>query len=171
MNRQTRPSEKGATRFIGVLVAGAFFLNGLTAGAALRSIGRPDTLVLRSRSSFSLQELSVDLGRKGVVELRTCAARDSFGGCKAAWRTNQRRLAPDELRTLARLALEAKLFGGRANGAHVDWAFRWLEVRARNDIAMLVTTLNDSFSEAGPRKELLARLIALEGELATSKEP
>jgi hypothetical protein len=121
VNRQIRPSERGAMKFFGALVAGSLFLNGLSiAGAALREIGRPDTLVLRSRSSFSLQELSVDLGRKGVVELRTCAARGSFGGCKIPWRTNQRRLASEELRALARLALEAKLFGGHANGGHVD---------------------------------------------------
>jgi len=53
----------------------------------------------------------------------------------------------------------------------MDFAFRWLEVRARNDIAMLVTTLNDSFSESGPRKELLTRLYALEKELTVPEEP
>jgi hypothetical protein len=170
---QTNPSrERGAMKSIRALVVGWLFLNGLSiAGAVPREIGRPDTLVLRSRSSFSLQEFSVDLGRKGVVELRTCAARDSFGGCKVPWRTNQRRLVPEELRTLTRLALEAKLFSGRSNGAHMDFAFRWLEVRSRNDIAMLVTTLNDSFSESGPRKDLLTRLYALEKELTVSEEP
>lgn len=78
---------------------------------------------------------------------------------------------PEELRTLTRLALEAKLFSGRSDGAQLDFAFRWLEVRAQNHIAMLVTSLNDSFSVAGPRKELLSRLFALEKELTVSEEP
>lgn len=41
MNRQIRPSERVAMKFIGALVAGALFLNGLPiAGAGLRSAGR-----------------------------------------------------------------------------------------------------------------------------------
>jgi hypothetical protein len=171
VNRQARRSERGAMKLIGLLVVGALFLNELSAaGAALESIKPPDRLVLRSRSSFSLRELSIDLGPKGLVRLQYCAASDSFGGCKTPWKTNQRMLTSEERRVLARLALEAKLFSGHANGAHVDLAFRWLEVRARSSIALLVITLNDSFLEPGPRKELFARLYALEKELAGPDE-
>jgi hypothetical protein len=145
-------------------VVSALFLNELPAvGAALESAKPPDRLVLRSRSSFSLRELSIDLGPKGLAESRYCAASNSFGGCKIPWKTNQRMLTSEERRILARLALEAKLFNGRANGAHVDLAFRWLEVRARSSIAMLVM-------EPGPRKELFARLYALEKDLAGPDE-
>src|SRR4051812_33550272 len=97
VNRQARRSERGAMKIIGLLVAGALFLNELpAAGAALEPIKPPDRLVLRSRSSFSLRELSIDLGPKGLVGLRDCAASDSFGGCKTLWKTSQRMLTSDE---------------------------------------------------------------------------
>ena len=34
---------------------------------------------------------------------------------------------------------------------------------------MLITTLNDSFSEPGPRKKLLAKLKTLEEEMASTR--
>lgn len=167
MNRQVHHNERIFLKVIGAVAVGALFLNGLsTVGAAPRSIGNPDTLVLRSVNSFSLRILSVDLRQEGSVGLRTCEAADALGGCKIPWRTSQKKLSSKELRALSRLTQEAKLFSGRANGAHIDLAFRWLEVRAHNDIAMLVVTLNDSFWEPGPRRMLLERLNALESQLS-----
>src|SRR4029077_2563621 len=139
--------------------------------AASKSIGRPDMLVLRSESSFSLEILSVDLGPKSIVGLRTCDAPDSFGCCKSPWRASQRRLSSEELRTLTHLAREAKLFSGPSNGGHIDLAFRWLEVRSRNEIAMLMITLNDSFQEPGPRRMLLEKLHYLQSEMMAVSAP
>lgn len=158
---------------IEVLMFSALCLNeSSAAGTVLRPIGPPpDTLVLHSTSSFSSRELSVDLGKKGVVGLRVCTKLDHFGSCKVPWITNQRRLSTVELKVLTQLAINSKLFSGRSNGAHMDLAFRWLEVHARNEITMLVTTLNSSFSAAGPRKDLLKRLYALEKELTVPEEP
>lgn len=131
----------------------------------------PDRLVLRSKSSFSLQELSVDLENKGQVELRICESLDRFGACKN-WKTSARRLSKQEYEALATLARRADLFGGRSDGAQMDFAYRSLEVQARRYfIAILVTTLNESFTEKGPRKDLLEKLMALEAELTPSVKP
>jgi hypothetical protein len=167
VNRQVPRSKRVAmNKLLSALVAGTLFLNGLSSvSAAPKSIERPDKLVLRSENAFSSRILSVDLGPKSVVELRSCDAPDSLGCCKSPWRTSQRRLSPEELRALAHLALEAKLFSGPSNGGHIDLNFRWLEVRSRNEIAMLVVTLNDSFLEPGPRRMLLERLHNLQSEM------
>lgn len=152
---------------------------GLAAGAIVLSLAlrastprdSPDHLVLRSKSSFSLQELSVDLGNKGRVELRICESLDRFGTCKS-WKTSTRRLSKQEYETLSTMAKRADLFGGRSDGAQMDFAYRSLEVQARQHyIAILITTLNESFTEKGPRKDLLERLRALEAELRSSVKP
>jgi hypothetical protein len=48
----------------------------------------------------------------------------------------------------------------------MDFAFRSLEVHARPDVAILVTSVNPSFTEPGARKELLKSLMTLEDELS-----
>ena len=150
----------------------------ITAGAALFAAPAragsnevaPDRLVLRSRSSFVVQELTVDLGPSGSAELRTCDPTDRFGCCKD-WQINQRHLTHQEHASLQDFARRADLFGGHSTGAQIDLAYRTLEVHARDhNLAVLVTTLNDSFTAAGPRRELLKMLIDIEKELESRSE-
>jgi hypothetical protein len=153
-------------KIFGTLLVSAVFLSRLaSASESHKSIERPEMLVLKSESSFALRILSVDLGSKSIVGLRSCDAPDYFGCCKSPWRAFQRRLSPEELRTLLHLAQEAKLFNGQSKGGHIDLAFRQLEVHSGNEIAVLMVTLNDSFQEPGPRRMLLERLHALQSEL------
>lgn len=115
-----------------------------------------------------MSELSLDFNQNGIVKFRTCP--DSGGRSKDVCETSQRKLPKEEFQALTRLARDAKLFGGPTNGGQIDFSFRCLEVHAGKDISILVTTLNDSFSEPGPRKELLNKLETLDEELANHKE-
>lgn len=111
-----------------------------------------------------MSELSLDFSQNGIVKFRTCPYS---GGCsRDACETSQKNLPTEEFQTLMRLARDAKLFSCPANGSQIDFSFRWLEVHAGNNISILVTTLNDSFSEPGPRKELLDRLETLDEKMA-----
>jgi len=159
-----RHSESGAMRIIGVFFVCISFLN--VAGASPRAVGAPDTLILTSESSFSSRVLSIDFGSRGVAEVRTCEDIGVSGLCKSPWKISQRRLSAKEVQEFSRLTQEAKLFEGRSTGGHIDWAFRWLEVRSRNEIAMLVVTLNSSFSEPDARKRLFEKLAFLEDQLS-----
>jgi hypothetical protein len=153
-------------------LAGAVFWTGLatTGGAVPPLTNSPDTLVLRSTNLSSLHILTVDLYRKRAVRFRACEELDRLGDCKTVWKTQQRELTSGELSIFRRLAREAKLFSGRANGGQLDFGFRSLEVHARNDIAVLVTSLNDSFFQPGPRRDLLLKLQALDAEMASSSK-
>jgi hypothetical protein len=165
--RPTRHSRRDIKRAVDILAAGLLFLCcSSMADSFAEPTSSPDLLVSRSRSSFSLTELSVDLGQSRAVKFRTCSDSDGCSACK----TSRRKLSTEEVHVLSRLAREAKLFGGRANGLQIDLAFRWLEVHAGSDIAILVMTVNDSFSEPGPRKKLFVKLKALEDEMAASSE-
>jgi hypothetical protein len=151
------------------LTAGTFWGNGLAvAGDFKPPVKVADLLVLRSTNSSSIHILTINLGERRMARIRACEDLDQFGDCKGAWSTSQRMLTGEEFGALKRLSQEADLFGGRANGGHLDFSFRSLEVRSRNDIAMLVASLNDSFFEPGPRRELLLRLEKLDKEMATS---
>lgn len=158
-------------KYFRLLLANAAFLTGLvTPGTALPSTDSPDTLVLRSTNSSLLHILTIDL-RKKAVRFRGCEELDFLGDCKTSWKTGQRGLSSDELMAFKRLTRGAKLFSGRANGGQLDFGFRSLEVHAGNSIAILVTSLNGSFFQAGPRKDLLLKLQALDAEMASSSKP
>lgn len=145
--RPTHPRHshrrRGTKSIIYILALGLLIL--CCSSTAYPSAGpsdSPDTLVWRSRTSFSSTELSVDLSQNRVVKFRACSDSDGCTACKASRRT----LSAEEAHSLSRLARGAKLFSGRTTGFHVDFSFRWLEVRSGIDIAMLVTTVNRSFS-------------------------
>jgi hypothetical protein len=158
------------TSILGLALVAALGLNNALTADTKEA---PDRLVLRSKSSFSLKELTVLLGTEGsLAELRICESLDRFGSCKVQWRAATRVLAKGELDALARMARQAQLFGGRSDGAQMDFAYRSLEVSARRHyLAVLITSLNESFSEDGPRKELLKRLIDIEAGLMPSLKP
>lgn len=164
MNSRGRHNEGGAMKTIGAFIVCMLFLT--EAGASPRAVGRPDALILTSESSFSSSVLSIDFGLNGIAEVRTCEDVQASGLCKSPWKITQRRLSAKEVQEFSRLTQEAKLFEGRSTGGHIDWAFRWLEVRSKNDIAILVVTLNSSFSEPGPRRRLLEKLSILENQLS-----
>lgn len=134
---------------------------------------RPDRLVLRGQSIDSLLELSVDLeGPNSRVELSICESPDRFGGCEVSWKRSSRRLAMREREILASMAIRADLFGGRSDGGQIDLAYGSLEVRAgQRDLAILITSANVSFTEEGPRKDLLEKLLALRTELKPKLAP
>jgi hypothetical protein len=158
--------------YLPVWLAAAVFLTGLASpDAVLPQTSPPDTLVLRSTDSSSLHILTIDLVWGKAVRFRGCDDLDLFGDCKVIWKKGQRALSQDELRTLRRLTRDARLFIGRANGGQLDFGFRSLEVHARNDIAILVTSLNDSFFRLGPRRDLLLKLQRLDSEMASSSRP
>jgi hypothetical protein len=156
---------------LGFLVVGALFLTGLSSASGVPNRSSDRTSLYSGARMPLRRGYSVDLGPKSIVDFRSCDAPDPFGCCKSPWRTAQRRLSPEELKTLAHLALESKLFSGPSNGGHIDLNFRWLEVRSRNEIAMLMVTLNDSFLEPSPRRMLLERLHRLQTEMMAVSAP
>lgn len=121
-------------KIIGAILACTLLVAKIAASSG--AVGRPDGLILTSESSFSSRVLSIDFGSRGVAEVRTCEDIGASGLCKSPWKISQRRLSPKEVQELSRLTQEAKLFEGRSTGGHIDWAFRWLEVSSRNEIAM-----------------------------------
>jgi hypothetical protein len=169
VNSPARPNKKLSMTVSIALAICVILMESLTvAGAVRQPTKHPDLLVLRSVSSFSMYILTVNLGQRGSVRIKACENLDQFENCREPWDTSQRLLSKEELMMFKKLSQEADLFGGRANGGHLDLAFRSLEVHARNDVAILVTSLNDSFGTPGPRKELLQRLQKLDSEMAAS---
>jgi hypothetical protein len=164
VNSETTRRNRNGLKGIAFCVALAL-LPSCMSGATLASepTGTPDKLILWNSNSFFTSRLSIDFGRSGMVKFRNCP--EPVESSKNVCEKRQRALSKGELEALSRLAREAKLFGGRTRGWQIDLAFRSLEVHAQDQVEILVTTLNDSFSEPGPRRELLDRLIALEQEM------
>lgn len=170
VSSRTHRTSRGVVSLAAAYLTAALFSSlSATAAAAATNPGHgPDRITLHSSSSFSLQELSIDFRSQITARLQVCDSVDRFRKCSTAWKTTERRLSAREVKDLKSLSREADLFTGNMSGGQLDLAFRWLEVHAGSEVAMLVTSLNNSFSEPGPRKELLTRLKALEKELGAS---
>lgn len=169
MINQIHHNKMNVEKTIGALIAAALLCGVSAIGAVRASDKQPDKLVLQSSSSFSSQAFSVDLRANGVAKLRSCEALDASGNCKGPWRVAKRRVSAQERSSLARLASEANLFGGNTTGGQLDLAFVWLEVHSGYEIAILVTSLNDSFLVPGPRRQLLDALEVLKKQIASLK--
>jgi hypothetical protein len=163
-SKTTRRNRNGLKELVLFVVLG-FLVGSMSMPiSASEPTGIPDKLILWSSSSFFSSRLSVDFGRSRMIKFRNCP--EPIESSKNACESRQRILSKEEFRVLSHLALGAKLFSGRTRGWQIDLAFRSLEVHSQDQVEILVITLNDSFSEPGPRRQLLDRLIALEDEMA-----